>query len=269
MKKYQFLAAAALVSTALFTSCNKCDDTEENTETVNTLTEADINLNEVDFPGFGDERFSEENGSRAAVLKDWKWTNGQTIKIKFLNGTDYQQKQVKKYIAEWAQYVNLNFEYVTSGASNLAIGFKWDGDTSSWSYVGRMSLQNRTTPTINLGWLDSSTQEKEWSRVVLHEFGHALGLVHENQQPNANIQWNTNLVCWYYQQTQGWSKVTVYSNVFDKYSQSECNSTSFDKKSIMTYSISFWMTKNFYSQPTVYYLSSTDKSFMQSVYPKN
>ena len=25
---------------------------------------------------------------------------------------------------------------------------------------------------------------------VMHEFGHALGLKHEHQSPNANIQWN-------------------------------------------------------------------------------
>jgi hypothetical protein len=272
-----FLAAMAVACTGLMASCSSNDEleTSASSEETQTINKEDINLSEVGFPGFGDMRYADEDGNaiseeqgRAALYTSAKWTNGQTIKIKFLNGTSYQQEKAKKYINQWAQYVNLKFQFVSSGYSNIAIGFKWNNDTSSWSYVGRMSLRNWTEPTMNLGWLDSSTSDKEWSRVVLHEFGHVLGLVHENQQPNANIKWNKTLVYWYYQQTQGWDKSMVDSQVFNKYSQSECNSTSFDKKSIMTYSIDFWMTTNFYYQPTVYYLSSTDKSFISSVYPK-
>ena len=285
-KKLFFMVAASAVlgaPAALFTSCSSADDQiaeATQSEEESTLTTDDIDLDNVDFPGFGDIRYmdkegntltemqAEQQGTKASVLKSEKWTNGQTIYIKFLNGNSTQQAKAKKYIAEWGQYVNLKFVYVGSNAkSHIAIAFKWNGDSSSWSYIGKTGYQNWQKPTINFGWLTTSTKEKEWSRVVLHEFGHALGMVHENQQPNSNIKWNKSLVYWYYKVSDGWSQSEVDAQVFNKYSKSECNSTSFDKKSIMTYSISFWMTKNWYSQSTVYYLSSTDKSFMKSQYP--
>ena len=43
---------------------------------------------------------------------------------------------------------------------------------------------------MNFGWLTLNTDEREFRRAVLHEFGHVLGLVHEYQNPNADIPWN-------------------------------------------------------------------------------
>jgi len=43
---------------------------------------------------------------------------------------------------------------------------------------------------MNYGWLRDDTQDEEYSRVVLHEFGHALGCIHEHQQPKFGRVWD-------------------------------------------------------------------------------
>ena len=67
---------------------------------------------------------------------------------------------------------------------------------NSWSTVGRDALLVPAgSPTINFGWfadvvtdkLVSRVTDQEIRRTVLHEFGHALGFIHEHQSPAAGI----------------------------------------------------------------------------------
>ena len=46
---------------------------------------------------------------------------------------------------------------------------------------------------MHINWFNHFTSEQEFSRTVLHEFGHALGLQHEHQRRNANINWSRYL----------------------------------------------------------------------------
>jgi hypothetical protein len=58
---------------------------------------------------------------------------------------------------------------------------------------------------MRLGGLNNVDDEKLWRRVVLHEFGHVLGLQHEHQNPNAGIKWKLKAVEDYYVNTVGWT----------------------------------------------------------------
>ena len=61
----------------------------------------------------------------------------------------------------------------------------------SWSRIGTDATKvPLMSCTMNLGFVDRAT--------VLHEFGHALGLIHEHQSPfNDDFRWN-------------WEKVRVH-----------------------------------------------------------
>jgi hypothetical protein len=64
---------------------------------------------------------------RAVAVTGKLWLNGETIKIKFLNGTEDQQEMVKEYGAEWLEYANLSFEYVEDPTeADVKIGFDYD-----------------------------------------------------------------------------------------------------------------------------------------------
>jgi hypothetical protein len=94
----------------------------------------------------------------------------------------------------------------------------------------------KSEPTMNFGWLTDDTDDVEYRRVVVHEFGHAIGAVHEHQVPKGGIKWNLKAVYDYFSgPPNNWSKADIDFNVVQKYSVDQLNGTSFDKKSIMLY----------------------------------
>jgi hypothetical protein len=103
---------------------------------------------------------------------------------------------------------------------------------------------------------------------VLHEFGHALGLLHEQSFPNA-IKWNKDTIYKYYKQTQGWDEEQIDFNVLEESNQFFTNGTSYDPKSIMHYSVEAWQTTDGYSLPANQVLSPGDKAIIAAFYPKN
>ena len=120
---------------------------------------------------------------------------------------------------------------------------------------------------MNFNWQLFSGDEHHTARVVLHEFGHALGLLHEHQSPASNIQWNEQAVladC----QKWGWSFDEIHNNILSRYiAGTYTQFTRFDPKSIMLYPIPRHWTLNNYQANYNWQLSQTDKEFISEVYP--
>lgn len=122
---------------------------------------------------------------------------------------------------------------------------------------------------MNFGWLTPTTADDEYSRVVIHEFGHALGCYHEHQNPSTNIPWDKEAVYKLYGgPPNNWSKAQVDQNLFRKYSRSISQFSEFDKESIMLYTIPNALTKGDFEVGWNRDLSATDKSFVNVIYPK-
>lgn len=205
---------------------------------------------------------------RAAVERFELWENGRTLRVKFLDGLPSVQERVRDIAAEWEDVVNLRLQFVTSGSAEIRISFAEQG--FSWSTVGTDALTvPRTQPTMNYGWLEPSTEEVEYQRVVRHEFGHALGMIHEHQNPAAagKIPWDKPKVYAYYAR-QGWSREDVDANVFDVYDADLTNFSEYDPTSIMQYAIPDELTIGDYEVGWNTELSPTDISFMRSQYPR-
>ena len=119
---------------------------------------------------------------------------------------------------------------------------------------------------MNFGWLEPDTEADEYSRVVLHEFGHALGCIHEHQSPDVHIPWDKEKVYAYYAR-QGWSRSQVDTNLFQAYSPAGIQFSRFDRDSIMLYAVDDSLTIGNWSVGWNTHLSSGDKTFIRSQYP--
>lgn len=177
--------------------------------------------------------------ARMAVINSKKWSTGATLKCRFLDGSSKMRKKVEAIAHQWEQYANIKFKFVASGSVEIRISFY--ADPGSWSAVGRDALNRQYfplhQPTMNYGWLRDGTSDDEYSRVVLHEFGHALSCIHEHQSPTFTRVWNQAAVMHYFQGPPNfWSPADIQSNVLSKYSPQGLSATKFDPKSIMLYS---------------------------------
>ena len=204
-----------------------------------------------------------------SVATDLMWTSGENITVGFLPGeTITVITKVKKYAKEWETYANIRFVFTNDvSQAKIKVGFKKDG--TSWSWMGRDVLVNQSEGrTMNLGWLDDHTSESEFRKVVLHEFGHALGFIHEHQSPAAGIPWDTAKVYSYFGGSPNyWNRSKVNQNVLNKYSVTRTNSSTYDKFSIMHYYYPAYLTKDSSTFPENTNLSVVDKAFVSKVYP--
>jgi hypothetical protein len=210
--------------------------------------------------------YDDPRGSMA-LIRAKRWTPGQTLRVRFLGGSPEIQNKVQEKAKYWQNFANVKFDFVTDGESDIRIAFEEDG---SWSYMGtdaRDIPQNEAT--MNYGWLTPATSDQEYSRVVKHEFGHALGCIHEHQNPAGNIPWDKDAVYLYYMgPPNNWSREEVDHNLFDRYSKNITNFTRFDPKSIMLYPIPAQFTTNRQAiGDRNNDLSEQDKTFIGEQYP--
>lgn len=194
------------------------------------------------------------------------WKPGTELHIKFLGGERWIHNKIKAYALEWARYANLAFTFDNHPQAQIRISFLNEG---SWSAVGLLALDRKRYPldraTMNFGWLSADLPEDRFANVVLHEFGHALGMLHEHQGPATGLRWNKQAVINDF--AGRWSLEQIESNLFQRYDGSETQFTAFDPQSIMLYRIPTHWTLDGRAFPLNSTLSPTDKAFIRACYP--
>lgn len=241
----------AICAIALFTA--QCTNTQKESPTDEISTPAnDWFCSTIDLPPA-----QSMAGQRAVGDRSKFWPTGSILKIGFVGGTSAQIAAVKTYVSEWSNSANITFTFPSSSPYDIRISF--DPNGGAWSYIGT-DVKKVTSATMNLGWIGRD--------VILHEFGHTLGLYHEHQNPNGGICWNEkNVIADLQQPPNNWSLAMIRFNVLDPIKSTKLESTPWDRVSIMHYNIPARWTCNNVSISGGSKISATDAEFMRKVYP--
>jgi hypothetical protein len=203
-----------------------------------------------------------EGPARAIIVVRNLWINGSKLHVRFMGGTPAEQATAREQAKWWTSHANLTFEFDNAPDAEIRITF--DPNDGAWSYIGTDCKSiPRDQPTMNLGFLDGGT--------AAHEFGHAIGLAHEHQNPAGGIEWNEEVVL---RDLAGppnfWTPDQIRHNVLEKYSADQIRGTKFDPDSIMLYFFPGSWVKSGIGTKANDVLSALDKAFIASekAYPR-
>ncbi|GES65524.1 predicted protein [ [Aspergillus terreus] len=193
------------------------------------------------------------------------------LNVRFLNGTEDQQRTVISLVKKHYHSIpmRIRFKFLSewdSSPSDIRISFA----DESKAYIGRQAERHPGQPTMWLNMhprrLTGDDARKKVQADVLHEFGHALGLIHEQKHPHCTSRWNYSRLMERHQ----WEYDVVRRN----YAASTASAANaewdrpYDPKSIMHYPIVKGDTQNMGTEvPENYVLSDGDKEALAQIYP--
>lgn len=207
------------------------------------------------------------------VENQYLWDVGATIRIAFMerNSSHRLQEKIIEVAREWLRYANLRFK-VVSPDKRADVRITFTKSEGYWSLLGTDALNyGQEEPTMcfeggRAAMVDDDPEELQ--RVVLHEFGHALGCIHEHESPAAGIPWNKEAVYRDYAKPPNcWTREEVDEQLFTRYSRSETNFSRFDPTSIMQYPVPREHTTGGFEVGWNTRLSDHDKAFIAKIYP--
>ena len=165
------------------------------------------------------------------LLKNVGFKGGQTINLSF-EGSDQAKIEQSLFLLQKHAFpfLNLKFQIGHTGASVIRIRIE-PSDKPKANITGQTTGIGTTTPIVNV--------YKFSQGVLLHEFGHAMGMYHEHQNPSPNnpLKWNEAAAYDLYVNKQGWTKEQVKAQILNREDKTKTLYTAWDPNSIMNYSI--------------------------------
>jgi hypothetical protein len=183
--------------------------------------------------------------NRAVGIKNVFYKPGNELKIQ-ITGTEKFKTDVKNVLMTGAQpFINLKFNFVDSGG-NITIDNNYTGGG-----VARGLGSQKSSISI------SSAQ----TGLVLHEFGHALGMHHEMKNPNIKITWIESVLVQMFGNAD-----FVNSQITSSLPANSVTATAFDKNSVMIYPLPARTNKEGIAMDGVNKYTDLDRQWLTMTY---
>lgn len=208
---------------------------------------------------------AEALGPQISIWKPVTWQPGAKLRVAFLDGDAAVKDEVLSVAREWTHGLTLEFVESHDPAAELRVTFRGRG---VWSKVGKQAASVKVgEPTMGLGALPQETNPSIRRAYILHEFGHALGALHEHRRPDAPLTWKKKIVYAHYLKEYAWSEEQVDAQVIMPFTyHSVVSSPQFDRASVMMYPVLKDFTEEGFTQPWNSTLTEWDRSVVAALY---
>lgn len=202
------------------------------------------------------------------ILNRRRWERGSTLLVAFQGGTPALHRAIADVAQEWSKSANIRFDFGYNSATgkyrewssndvnyvaHIRVAFDAGG---YWSAIGTDSIYSGPNseyfppnkPSMNFAnfailWgMGPAAMPVNWKTTVRHEFAHALGFSHEQQQLQcvSEIRWEPGPsgerdVYAVYWEWQKWDRTKVDLNLKPNWQGGADLVSGFDRKSCMLY----------------------------------
>lgn len=157
------------------------------------------------------------------IQRNMRWPEGATVSWSFLNRrpTDSQaigrEEACVAAMRRWSDITGLEFRDAgrNNNSANIRIAFAFN--RGHYSFIGVQSKRGRGRAGLgeSMNIDPKPGAAEDYSRIALHEFGHAISAVHEQFHSENPIRWNKPVVYAHFARS-GWDRSMVDHNVFQR-----------------------------------------------------
>ncbi len=218
----------------------------------------------------------DDGGEEAAMprlerlaLRTSKWWGAAGVKlgVSFMDNPPADLRaRILSHANAWSKTANVQFSESSQGEIRV---YRIPGQ-GYYSYLGPDCLQIPAgQPTLNLDSFTMQTPDSEFYRVVRHEFGHAIGFIHEHMRRQIVQRIDPAKAIAYFGATQGWTAQEVREQVLTPYEDTALKETpSADTLSVMCYSLPGSIMVDGLPVPGGTDIDPSDYSLVATLYPR-